>query len=116
MLPKRSPCLYDWHFASALTIKANFLEVNSVTISLILMLIISYSSQKGRILGSRRRWAMKNTHPSFDLLLSKGAFNSYVDKMRGGGGQKMSVFIHAQGIKTVHAGTRGSKNGKILST
>ena len=24
--------------------------------------------------------------------------------MRGGGGQKMSVFVHAQGIKTVHAG------------
>ena len=24
--------------------------------------------------------------------------------MRGGGGQKMSVFVHAQGIKTVYAG------------
>ena len=24
--------------------------------------------------------------------------------MRGGGGQKMSVFVHAQGMKTVHAG------------
>ena len=35
---------------------------------------------------------------------SKGSFNNYVDKMRGGGGQKMSVFVHAQGIKTVHAG------------
>ena len=33
-----------------------------------------------------------------------GAFNNYVDTMRGGGGQKMSVFVHAQGIKTVHAG------------
>ena len=33
----------------------------------------------------------------------KGAFNNYVDKMRGGGGQKMSVFVHAQSIKTVHA-------------
>ena len=32
----------------------------------------------------------------------KGPFNNYVDKM--GGGQKMSVFVHAQGIKTVHAG------------
>ena len=42
-------------------------------------------------------------------------FNNYVDKMRRGGGQKMSVFVHAQGIKTVHAGW-GSKNGKILST
>ena len=29
----------------------------------------------------------------------------------------MSVFVHAHGIKTVHAGGRGgSKNGKILST
>ena len=27
----------------------------------------------------------------------------------------MSVFDYAQGIKTVHAGGRGSKNGKILS-
>ena len=27
----------------------------------------------------------------------------------------MSVFVHAQGIKTVHAGG-GGKNGKILST
>ena len=35
-----------------------------------------------------------------------------MDKMRGGGGQKMSVFVHAQGIKTVHAGV-GSKFGKI---
>ena len=46
----------------------------------------------------------------------KGAFNNYVDNMRGGGGQKMSVFVHAQGIKTVHAGGGRSKNGKILST
>jgi hypothetical protein len=28
----------------------------------------------------------------------------------------MSVFVHAQGIKTVHAMGGGSKNGKILST
>ena len=29
----------------------------------------------------------------------------------------MSVFVHAQGIKTIHAcGRGGSKNGKILST
>ena len=46
----------------------------------------------------------------------KRAFNNYVDKMRGGGVQKMSVFVHAQGIKTVHAGKLGVKNGKILST
>ena len=25
---------------------------------------------------------------------NKGAFNKYVDKIRGGGGQKMSVFVH----------------------
>ena len=49
--------------------------------------------------------------------MGKGPFNNYVDKMRGEGGQKMSVFVHAQGIKTVHAGGGGvSKNGKILST
>ena len=40
--------------------------------------------------------------------MHKGQFNNYVDKMKeGGGGQKMSVFIHAQGIKTVHAGGGG---------
>ena len=34
-----------------------------------------------------------------------GLLNNYVDKMRGGGGgQKMSVFVHAQGIKTVGIG------------
>ena len=27
--------------------------------------------------------------------------------MRGRGGQKMTVFVHAQGIKTVHAGGVG---------
>ena len=46
----------------------------------------------------------------------KGAFNNYVDKMRRGGNQKMSVFVHAQGIKNVHAGEGGSKNDKLLST
>ena len=45
-----------------------------------------------------------------------GAFNNYMDKMRGEGGQKMSVFVYAQGIKAVHAGEEGGpKNGKILS-
>ena len=29
--------------------------------------------------------------------------------MRMGGGQNMSVFVHAQGIKTVHAGEGGVK-------
>ena len=36
--------------------------------------------------------------------------------MSGGGGQKMSVFVHAQSIKTGYAGGGGAKNGKILST
>ena len=43
----------------------------------------------------------------------KGPFNNYVDKMRGGGGQKMSVFVHAQGIKTVHAGGGDQKMAKF---
>ena len=36
---------------------------------------------------------------------SKGAFNNYVDKMRGGGQgvKKCPFFVHAQDIKTVHA-------------
>ena len=41
-----------------------------------------------------------------------------IQQLRGqdeGGGQKMSVFVHAQGMRTVHAGG-GSKNWKILST
>ena len=32
--------------------------------------------------------------------------------MRGGRGQKMYVFVHAQGIKTVHAGEGGVKKGQ----
>ena len=48
------------------------------------------------------------------LEIGKGAFNNYVDKMKGGGGQKLSVFVHAQGIKTVHAGGGwGSKISKF---
>ena len=35
-------------------------------------------------------------------------FNNYVDKMRGGGGQKLFVFVRAQGIKSVHVGTSTS--------
>ena len=55
---------------------------------------------------------------NFDLdTVFKGPFNKYVDTMRGGGGQNMSVSVHAQGIKTVHAGGGGgAKNSKILST
>ena len=33
-------------------------------------------------------------------MILKGPFNNYVDKMRKGGGQKKSVFVHAHGIKT----------------
>ena len=33
-----------------------------------------------------------------------------MDKLRGGGGQKMYVFVHAQGIKTDHAGGEGGQN------
>ena len=52
-----------------------------------------------------------------ELFHNRGSFNNYVDKMREGGGQKMSVFVHAQGIKTVDAGMGGgAKNGKNLST
>ena len=36
--------------------------------------------------------------------------------MRGGGGQKMSVFVHAQGIKTVHAGGGGEGRGSKWQT
>ena len=44
--------------------------------------------------------------------LSKGLLNNYVDNMRGGGrSQKIYVFVHAQGIKTVHA--RGSTMAKL---
>ena len=41
--------------------------------------------------------------------LPLGALNNYVDKMRGEEGQKMSVFVNAQGIKTVHAGEEVKK-------
>ena len=47
--------------------------------------------------------------------IHKGPFNNYVDKMSGGGGQKMSVSVHAQGIKTVHAGGWGQKMAKFCS-
>ena len=43
------------------------------------------------------------------LNQGKGLFNNYVEKIRGERGQKMSVFVHAQGIKTVHAGGWGVK-------
>ena len=46
-------------------------------------------------------------------------FNNYGDKMRVGGGQKMSVFVHAQGIKTIHTGVcvwgGGVKKGQNIA-
>ena len=45
-----------------------------------------------------------------------GPHNKYVNKLRGKGGQKMSVLVHAQGIKTVHVEGGGegvSKQGII---
>ena len=38
----------------------------------------------------------------------KVPFNNYVDKMRGGGGQKLFVFVRSQVIKSVHVGTSTS--------
>ena len=47
-------------------------------------------------------------------FITKGPFNNYVVKMRAGGGQKMPVFVHAQGTKTVHAGEgEGQKMAKF---
>ena len=42
--------------------------------------------------------------PDFVKYCAKGPFNNYVDKMKGEGVKKKSVFVHAQGIITVHAG------------
>ena len=47
------------------------------------------------------------------MITGKEPFNNYVDKMRGEG-QKMSVFVHAQGVKTVHAG--GGRGQKMASS
>ena len=42
-------------------------------------------------------------------------FNNYVDKMKGegGGGQKIFVFVQAQGKKTVHPGEEGRGGQKM---
>ena len=45
------------------------------------------------------------------VSVHNGPFNNSVDNMRGEGDQKMSVFVHAEGIKTVHPGG-GSKKDK----
>ena len=49
-------------------------------------------------------------------VLYLGSFNNYGGQDEGGGGQKMSDFVHVQGVKFVHTGGGGSKNGQILST
>ena len=46
------------------------------------------------------------------VSVSKGAFNNYVDKVKGGGGQKMSVFVHAQCIKLSMQGGGGGEGGQ----
>ena len=40
---------------------------------------------------------------------SQGPFINYVDKMRGRGGKKLSVFVHPHGMKTVNAEGGGQK-------
>ena len=53
--------------------------------------------------------------PQIGVLFEKPLKHGVLSE--GGGGQKMSAFVHAQGIKTVHEGRgRGSKNDEILST
>ena len=42
------------------------------------------------------------------LIHPWGPFNNYLrGQDEGGAGQKMSAFVHAQGIKIVHTGGRG---------
>ena len=43
-----------------------------------------------------------------------GAFNNYVDKMRGEGVINLSAFVHAQGIKTIQA--RGREVKKLQTS
>ena len=42
-------------------------------------------------------------------MLRGHSITTVVEKMRRGGGQKMSVFVHAHVMKTVHAGGGGQK-------
>ena len=69
---------------------------------------IQVSSEKICVSITQSRHAFYNQSTRVPIL-AKGPFNNYVDKMRGRGGQKMSVFVHAKGIKTVHAGGKGVK-------
>ena len=60
------------------------------------------------ILGSKSR-AIENSTKKKGILTLRtfGAFNNYVDNIRGEGVKKMSVFVHTQGIKSVQAGGGG---------
>ena len=58
----------------------------------------------------RTEQKMDKTHHCAELQVNTlEAFSNYVDKMKGRGGQKLSVFVHAQGIKSVHAEGEGVK-------
>ena len=69
------------------------------------------------LLPFQKTWTLiQQSRQHFVKNCPQGPFNNYVDKMREGG-QKMSVFVHSQVIKTVHAGRGvGQKFGKFLST
>ena len=43
------------------------------------------------------------------MILYLGVIQQLCGQDEGGGGQTMSVFVHAQGIKAVHTGGRGVK-------
>ena len=45
--------------------------------------------------------------------LTWGAFNNYGDKIREGGGQKMSVFVMVQNLSTQGGGPGGQKIAKF---
>ena len=55
---------------------------------------------------------------SICLSSSQGVIQLLRGQDERGRGSQISVFVHAQDIKTVHAGGggKGSNNGKILST
>ena len=54
-------------------------------------------------------WIKKALPTTIFIYLWGHSITTYVDKMRG---SKMSVFVHAQSIKTIHAG-RGQKMAKF---
>ena len=66
-----------------LTIKANFLEVNNVTISLILMLIIRYSSQKGRLTSRKSALGNEKHTPLFRFAIKEWYALMFTYKLEG---------------------------------